>query len=196
MLRYGVSITRLKGFLISNSPRVPASTASASGLYLLLCSQMETPIPRNLDVYIGFRPQQFRFGFGFRCRCRCRLVSIIPMILSTHVESRTKEYSEFNRRRLLLILNLTRCTPSNVNLTVCVHYARSKSITLCLMPPDEWRKRVAQLGLRFHLHVRQSNVPALEVVMGRGVAGKRHNDWPKRRGVGGSRRMSEREETK
>jgi hypothetical protein len=74
---------------------------------------------------------------------------------------------------LLLILNLSRCTSSNINLTVRVHYARSKSITLHLMLSDALRKRVEQLGLRFLLYVRQSDVPILDVVVERDVAGER-----------------------
>ena len=68
---------------------------------------------------------------------------------------------------------MSRCTSSNVNLTVRVHYARSKGITLHLMLSDGLRKRIEQLGL---LHIRQSKVPTLKVVVGRGVAGERCDD--------------------
>jgi hypothetical protein len=44
------------------------------------------------------------------------------------------------------------------------------------MPPDGWRKCVEQLGLGFQLHVRESEVPILKVVVGRGVAGERCDD--------------------
>ena len=64
---------------------------------------------------------------------------------------------------MLLISNLSRCIPSNVNLTVCVHYTRYRSITLHLMLSDGLRKYVEQPGLGFLPHVRQSKVPTLEV---------------------------------
>jgi len=44
------------------------------------------------------------------------------------------------------------------------------------MPPDGYRKRVEQLDLGFQLHVHESDVPTLKVVVGCGVARERCND--------------------
>ena len=76
------------------------------------------------------------------------------------------------RRCLLLILDLSRSTPSSLNLTVCAHYGHSQSTTLRLMSSDGLRKRVEHPSLGFRLHVRQSIVPTLKVIVGRGVAGR------------------------
>ena len=74
------------------------------------------------------------------------------------------------------MLNLDRSTLSSVSLTLCVHYACSKGITLRRMPPDGYRKRVEQLGLGFQLHVREDDVPTLDMVVGSGTAGERRDD--------------------
>ena len=97
------------------------------------------PTPMNLDAYIGFQGQ--RCGCGCGCTCWCRLV-------------------------LVMLMRLDRNTPSNVNLTVWIHFARSKSITLRLIPSDGWKKSVEQPSLEFRLYVRQSQI------VGRGVAGR------------------------
>jgi len=44
------------------------------------------------------------------------------------------------------------------------------------MPPDGDRQRVEQLGLGFQLHVREADIPTLEVVVGCGVAGEGCDD--------------------
>ena len=77
------------------------------------------------------------------------------------------------RGNLLLILNLSRSTPSNVNLTVYIHYNSSKSINLILVPSGGWRKPIQQRSLGFQLHVRESKVSNLEVVVRRSVVGER-----------------------
>ena len=83
---------------------------------------------------------------------------------------------------MLRVLNRSRSTLSNVNLT------------LHLMLSDGWRKGVAQcVGLGFQLHVRELEDPTLEMAVERGVAGDRCDDWPIRRGLGARAR---REETK
>ena len=92
---------------------------------------------------------------------------------------------------LLSILNLSRSTPSNVNL-----HTRSKSITLRRVPLAGSRKPIEQLGLKLHLYVREYKVPNLEVVVRRGVARGRYDDWPNRRGESGCRRTTGGEETK
>ena len=144
---------------------MPVSAATAASVaftafvvrwvYLLLCSQVVIPRLRILDTCIG-------------CKYGCRLVLMIPMRLS-----RNGHILRVYRCCLLLALSLSRSTLLNVNLTVSLHYARSESISVRLMPPDGWRKRVEQLGLRFQLRVRESKVPILEVVVGRGIAGEK-----------------------
>ena len=65
----------------------------------------------------------------------------------TCVSNRGQRSTPSIQALLLLVLNWSRSTLSNVNRIACVLYARSKSTTLRLMPPDEWGKRVEQLGL-------------------------------------------------
>ncbi len=149
----GAGMIRLKGLRTPKSPGVPASAASvafaafvaqrAVSVVVLLSGNTETEESLMLS----------RNG-------HIRRIAV-------------KGVLRVYRRCLWLILNLSRSTLSEVNLTVCAHYARSESITLRLMPPDGWRKRVEQLRLRFQLYVRESKVPILEVVVGRSVAGER-----------------------
>src|SRR5258706_1672080 len=111
--------------------------------------------------------------------CGCWHVLVIPTRLSRNGHIRRiadKGVLCVYRGSMLLILNLSRRTPSNVNLTVCVHHARSESITLRLMPSDGWKKRVEQLGLGFQPHAREPEPPTLEVVADRGVAGDKCED--------------------
>ena len=44
------------------------------------------------------------------------------------------------------------------------------------MPPDGYRTGVEQLRLGFQLHVREPDVPTLEVVVGCGIAVERRDD--------------------
>ena len=64
-----------------------------------------------------------------------------------------------------------------------MHYTCSKSITLHLMLSDGWGEPVEQLGRRSQLHVCESKVPTLKVVVEHGIAGGRCDD---RGGVSGS----------
>ena len=138
---------------------------------------MGIPKPRNLDICIGLQGEQW----GCPCRCR-RLVLVIPMRLSriSHIRRIAQNgYPEF----LLLVLKITRSTLSDVNLTPCVYYTSSKSITLRLMPEDGLRKRIEQVSLGFQPHVREPEARILEVVAGCGVAGWDDMiDQPARRG--------------
>ena len=98
---------------------------------------------------------RWRYRYG----CRYRLALVIPTGLSSHGQVwRIADNGALRVYRccVLLVLNLSRSTLSNVNLTVCVHYVRSESVTLRLMPPDGWGKRVEQLSLEFQRYIRRN----------------------------------------
>ncbi len=104
----GAGMIRLKGLRTSNSPGMPA-------LYLFLCSQVIIPRLRNLYTCIGFQ--------GQRRGCRRVLVILMRLSRNRHIYRIADEGAlRVYRHYLLLVLNLSGCTLSNINLTVCVHY--------------------------------------------------------------------------
>ena len=80
----GTGMTQLTGLRTSKTPRMRLLLhclwLSHSGLCPLLCSHMDKPRPRNLDICIRFQGEQW--GCRCRYRCRCKLVLVMPMRVS------------------------------------------------------------------------------------------------------------------
>jgi hypothetical protein len=158
---------------------LPLQRLSRSRLRLLLRRQVVILRMGHLDMRVRCQGQRCR------CRCRCRLGIIaalslslglgLGMSLSLNVSlnvslniDRIGERAVF-RVHLLLVMSLN----------VRIYHDGSKGaalrlLVLVLVPVDGQRV----LGFGLHLRIHEPDVPTLEVVVRRGVAGERCDDRP------------------